>query len=642
MEEEGSGRMDDTADGQREALSEEKLPLSLCMIVRDEELFLPSCLASAAPYCSEIIVADTGSTDRTTAIAEAYGAKVLRIGWRDDFAEARNASIERASQPWILVLDADERLLPLPMEEWRRLLAAKDCHGYLITVRSRLDGRNGDEEITDAVCRLFRSDPRIRFAGAIHEETAAAVAACGAGALREAPVEVLHEGYRNAVMLKRRKNERNERILLAALRRDPDNPMLQYAMGTEYFTYGSWEQAVRWLEPVLRGQLEVAGGGEEAGYLSDVWLKLVHALRALGRLEEAEHYARSGLMRYGDFPDLHEACAVVQLEMDRPVDAAQSLKTALLAGPAPVHYSSASGSGGFRTLYAAGYAAERSYDWAYAAEAYAAALALNPAYRPAWERLLMLGALDASLRGFWAAAADHAASGGNHRLCRSMLELLADAGLQLEPAVSSRLIAGLSVGGELWSGLLAVQQGDPAAARQRWARLPEEYPGKGEYLAALARVEGGRAEPPPAGLAHALIRVRAWPAWLGLRPAAAASMAAPVPAPLQWCALLGAAPPVPALAAAQWLCAAAQPGTPARLAAGALLGAAGDWPAAAVQFAAAREAAAQPWVARAAASGLAAALAARARRAAPEAALAAPLLCERELMLRVTSALYGM
>lgn len=640
MVEGASGGLDGRAERQEAGIgSAGRLPLSLCMIVRDEELFLPSCLASAAPYCSEIIVADTGSTDQTVAIAEACGAKVLRVSWQDDFAAARNAAVELATQPWILVLDADERLLPFPVEEWRKLLAEQDCYGYLIQIRSRVDGRGGDEEVSDAVCRLFRNDSRIRFTGAIHEEAATAVAACGTGALRHAPVKVLHEGYRNAVMLKRRKNERNKRILLAALQRDPDNPVLQYAMGTEYFTYGNWEQAVRWLEPVLNSQEHC----EDNGYLSDVWLKLVHALRALGRLTEAERYAGSGLERYGDFPDLHEAYAVVLLEMDRPAEAAQSLQQALLTGRSPSTYSSASGSGSFRTQYAAGYAAERGYDWERAADAYASALEMNPAYRPAWERLLMLGTLDSDLRGCWRGAADRAAASGNHKLCRSMLELLADAGLQLDPAVSSRLIGSLAVGGDFWSGLLAVQQGDLAAGRQRWAQLPEEYPGKGEYLAALAWLGGGRAEPPPAAaLAHALIRVRAWSAWLRLCPAAPAYAAAPAPAPLQWCALLGAATPVPALAAARWLRAAAQPEAPARLAAGALFTAAGEWPAAAEQFAAAREAAAQPWVSRAAASGLAAAFAARARRAAPEAALAAPLLCERELLLSVTSALHGL
>ncbi|MGO4110725.1 glycosyltransferase [Paenibacillus sp. YAF4_2] len=353
------------------------LPVSLCMIVRNEERFLPQCLASAAPFCSEIIIVDTGSTDQTAAIAEAFGAKVLTICWQDHFAEARNIALEQASQPWILVLDADERLVPLPIATWEQLLAEESCYGYLVQIRSRVDGRSGDEEISDAVCRLFRNDPRIRFTGALHEEAASAVAAYGSEALREAPVQLLHEGHRNVVMMQRRKKERNERILLAALSRDPDNPVLRYAMGTEYFTYGSWERAVLWLEPLLRGVDEEA----EEGHISDVYLKLIHALRALGRLKEAEQWAVCGLRKFGDFPDLHEAYAAVLLETDRTGEAEEALYVALAVGSAPMHYSSALGSGTYRALFMTGYVSERKYDWLKAADYYAAALAIKLDYR---------------------------------------------------------------------------------------------------------------------------------------------------------------------------------------------------------------------------------------------------------------------
>lgn len=74
-----------------------KPPVSLCIIVRDEETFLPACLASAEAYVSEIIVVDTGSTDRTVQIAESYGAKVVHAVWRDDFAAACNLGLEQAA-----------------------------------------------------------------------------------------------------------------------------------------------------------------------------------------------------------------------------------------------------------------------------------------------------------------------------------------------------------------------------------------------------------------------------------------------------------------------------------------------------------------------------------------------------------------
>ena len=84
--------------------------ISLCMIVRDEEECLPRCLESARGIVDEIIVVDTGSTDRTVGIALAFGAKVVSFPWSGDFSEARNRGLDLATCEWILALDADEEL----------------------------------------------------------------------------------------------------------------------------------------------------------------------------------------------------------------------------------------------------------------------------------------------------------------------------------------------------------------------------------------------------------------------------------------------------------------------------------------------------------------------------------------------------
>jgi len=84
--------------------------ISICMIVRNEEKKLPGCLESCAGLGNEIIVVDTGSTDRTKEVAAGMGAKVFDFPWIDDFAAARNESIRHATGDWILWMDADERI----------------------------------------------------------------------------------------------------------------------------------------------------------------------------------------------------------------------------------------------------------------------------------------------------------------------------------------------------------------------------------------------------------------------------------------------------------------------------------------------------------------------------------------------------
>src|SRR5271163_4832494 len=84
--------------------------LSVCMIVKNEERFLAQCLRSVADVADEIIIVDTGSTDRTIEIATSFGATVIEREWRNDFAWARNQALELATKRWILSLDADEEV----------------------------------------------------------------------------------------------------------------------------------------------------------------------------------------------------------------------------------------------------------------------------------------------------------------------------------------------------------------------------------------------------------------------------------------------------------------------------------------------------------------------------------------------------
>ena len=82
------------------------------MITKDEAIDLCRCLSSVNGLVNEIIVVDTGSTDRTIEVAQTFGAKVSHFEWIDDFSAARNASIEGASSDWILVPDCDEVISP--------------------------------------------------------------------------------------------------------------------------------------------------------------------------------------------------------------------------------------------------------------------------------------------------------------------------------------------------------------------------------------------------------------------------------------------------------------------------------------------------------------------------------------------------
>ncbi|KAF1725207.1 glycosyltransferase family 2 protein [Pseudoxanthomonas japonensis] len=85
------------------------LPLSAVIITRNEADRLGRCLASVRDVCSEILVLDCGSDDGTVVLAQSYGARVEHQDWLG-FAEQTNEAIRRATQPWLLLMDADEWL----------------------------------------------------------------------------------------------------------------------------------------------------------------------------------------------------------------------------------------------------------------------------------------------------------------------------------------------------------------------------------------------------------------------------------------------------------------------------------------------------------------------------------------------------
>ncbi|WP_162823883.1 glycosyltransferase family 2 protein [Lysobacter sp. TY2-98] len=135
------------------------LPLSGVVITRNEADRIERCLASMRELCDEIIVLDSGSTDATVEIARRLGARVEHRDW-DGFARQKNAAIERAMQPWVLLLDADEWLEPPAIAEVRKLfdgeIETADC--WLLQRRTHFLGHTmrAGSFAREPVHRLFR------------------------------------------------------------------------------------------------------------------------------------------------------------------------------------------------------------------------------------------------------------------------------------------------------------------------------------------------------------------------------------------------------------------------------------------------------------------------------------------------------
>ncbi len=277
--------------------------ITLCMIVKNEERFLEQCLRSVEGVVDEMVVVDTGSTDRTMEIARSFGATVVERPWRNDFAWARNQANELATKRWILQLDADEELTPESRAELARLKNVPAYNqGVWIRCHNKSDDYAGTGSMTHALVRIFPNHERIRFRGLIHEFITLDDHQHGLEA-GQSSIAIVHHGYLKEVVQDRNKGERNLAIVRAATENDPAEPFNWFNLGTTAYAMGDNETALMALEKMfeLNGLAPRGFMANGLAVLSEVYLeKRNDAQRALQAAEQclafSPHYANAHFM----------------------------------------------------------------------------------------------------------------------------------------------------------------------------------------------------------------------------------------------------------------------------------------------------------------------------------------------------------
>lgn len=286
--------------------------LSLAMMVKNEERFLEDALASAKPVCDELIVVDTGSTDRTVEIARDMGATVSHFPWCDDFSAARNETLRRSSGRYVLVLDADERLrgpgdAAPDAAGLRRLLVPGPQHPFeaisLEVLNTRLDGTpmNGFHSV-----RVFPNDRRLGYRGRVHNAFGPLVDGAPKVATRVfGGVRVMHLGYDPELYAERKKAERSLPLIERTVAEQPDNRQYRFYLGREYMLLGRLGEARTHLERTVR---EALGDGD--GPLVEATVLLMRVMvQTSAPPEEMLRALKPVLAVRPDHPDLWMAAA---------------------------------------------------------------------------------------------------------------------------------------------------------------------------------------------------------------------------------------------------------------------------------------------------------------------------------------------
>jgi GT2 family glycosyltransferase/Flp pilus assembly protein TadD len=311
--------------------------LSVCMIAKNEEENLPRCLSSLLNLADEIIVVDTGSSDRTREVAGIFGAKVLDFPWNGDFSAARNESLEHASCRWILVMDADEVLSPLDHGRLKALLADKAAppnalaivsRNYMLQVnREKWQSNDGLYPLEEAAggwvpstkVRIFPNRMGIIFENPIHEIVEPSLERIGVH-VTDCDIPVHHYGFLDEARIREKKVAYYELGIRKLAEKGEDLKAL-YELAVQAGELLRHEEAAElWKRALaLNPRMDVA------------WFNLGYNLLMLSRFEESRNASRKALELKPGYREVITNLAMCELCIGSTDEAVSLLETSLAA-----------------------------------------------------------------------------------------------------------------------------------------------------------------------------------------------------------------------------------------------------------------------------------------------------------------------
>jgi len=263
------------------------MSISLCIITKNNQNTIKKCIDSVRSIVDEMVVADTGSTDKTIEIAESLGAKVYSFEWNNSFSDAKNFCISHATKEYILALDADETIAEKDLERLKFLEKEKDFLGFSFIQRnykncigffSSVSCTNDEYEeskvascfIPRRIVRFFKNTPKIRFQGVVHDSVEPSINKIGK--ILETTIPIHHFGMLS------RDSERTKMYIEMEKMNLKGDYFQDYQIAIQLHSIGNIPEALQFLEKSINRNPNF--------HLS--WLELGIILIKLNKIKEAE------------------------------------------------------------------------------------------------------------------------------------------------------------------------------------------------------------------------------------------------------------------------------------------------------------------------------------------------------------------
>jgi glycosyltransferase involved in cell wall biosynthesis len=281
--------------------------ISLCMIVKNEEGCLERCLRSVRDHVDEIIVVDTGSTDRTVEIAGNYNARIYHHPWENNFSKHRNQSLSYARGEWIFQLDADEELFAGDGPVLREIVRKGEAdywHCQFHDVKT-----DGSVHGVFYLVRLFQNGMGMTYERKIHNQLRTV------GREAYSPIRIRHYGYDLTDEQMEAKHLRTTRLLEEMLAADPEDVYSIYQLSSSYSMHREFDKAVAYGERALA---MMRRRGLRNSYFSTVFHTVAHGYHALGRTGDAERTCLDALDFFPMYLDMYHLLADICFRSQSP------------------------------------------------------------------------------------------------------------------------------------------------------------------------------------------------------------------------------------------------------------------------------------------------------------------------------------